>query len=112
MKLSEIIAILSAKSYTNNVDLNLSIASCRASDLLSDVLRNPIDNSILLTGLINTQVIRTAEIMDILVIVFVRNKKPSKEIMQLALNNDIILLGTEYKLYECCGLLYSHGLRS
>lgn len=111
MKLSEIINILSTKPYTNNVDCNLSIESCRASDLLSDVLRNPTDHSIFLTGLINLQVIRTAEIMDIRVIVFVRDKKPSQEMIELASSNGIILLGTEYKLYKCCGLLYSHGLR-
>ena len=50
--------------------------------------------------------------MDISTIVFVQNKKPSQDMINLALTNDIVLLGTEYKLYECCGLLYSHGLRS
>ncbi|QZY56146.1 hypothetical protein [Crassaminicella profunda] len=110
MKLSEIISILSAKTYTDPFDLDISIEFCRASDLLSEVLINSKDHTILLTGLINTHVIRTAEILDIKAIVFVRGKKPSKEMIELASNTGVILLGTDYKLYKCCGLLYSHGL--
>ncbi|QXM06400.1 hypothetical protein [Crassaminicella indica] len=115
MKLSEIIDILSAEIYTKNIDFDISFDYGRASDLLSDVLRddvlrNPTHNCIFLTGLINLQVIRTAEMMDVKGIVFVRGKKPSKEMIELASAHDIILLGTKYKLYKCCGLLYSHGL--
>lgn len=117
MKLSQIIQLLSAEVYTKNVDLNLSFDYGRASDLLSDVLRDdvlrdPTHNCIFLTGLVNLQVIRTAEMMDIQAIVFVRGKQPSKEIIDLATKNGIILLGTKYKLYKCCGLLYSHGLHA
>ncbi|MCT4620360.1 MAG: hypothetical protein N4A62_13330 [Marinisporobacter sp.] len=111
MKLSEVISILSAKSYTDPMDLDFSIEFCRASDLLSEVLINSKDHTILLTGLVNLQVIRTAEILDIRAIVFVRGKKPSKEMIELASSAEIVLLSTEYKLYKCCGLLYSHGLR-
>lgn len=110
LKLSEIISILSAKAYTDNIDLNLIIEYCHASNLLSDVLTNPIENSVLLTQLVNIQVLRTAEIMDIQIIVFVQNKKPSEEMIKIASNNGIILLSTAYKLYKCCGLLYNHGL--
>lgn len=111
MKLSEIIDILSATIYSTPIDIDMSIESCRASDLLSDVLRNPIDHSILLTGLNHLQVVRTAEMMDIKAIVLVRDKKPSQEMIGLASSNGIALLSTKYKLFKCCGLLYSRGLR-
>ncbi|WZL74265.1 hypothetical protein QBE52_05880 [Clostridiaceae bacterium 35-E11] len=111
MKLSEIIDILSATIHSDPIDLDIPIESCKASDLLSDVLKNPIDHSILLTGLNHLQVVRTAEMMDIKAVVFVRNKKPSQEMIRLASINGIALLSTEYKLFKCCGLLYSHGLR-
>ncbi|KXG75418.1 hypothetical protein [Thermotalea metallivorans] len=110
MKLSEIADILSAEIHTKEVDLNINIECGRASDLLSDVLRNPMENSVLLTGLVNVQVIRTAELMDIRAIVFVRDKKPSEEMIALANASNIALLSTKYRLYRCCGLLYSHGL--
>ncbi|MBB6216277.1 hypothetical protein HNQ80_002376 [Anaerosolibacter carboniphilus] len=110
MKLSEIIELLSAKVYTEPIDLDMDIEYGRASDLLSDVLRSPMENSVLLTGLVNVQVIRTAELMDIRAIVLVRDKEPSPEMIELATESNITLLGTEYKLYRSCGLLFSRGL--
>ncbi len=110
LKLSEIIDILSAEACTNNIEWDLEIEHCRASDLLSDVLTFPAENCLLLTGLANCQVIRTAEMMDIQVIIFVRNKKPSQEMLNLAIENNIALFSTKYQLYSCCGLLYKYGL--
>jgi hypothetical protein len=110
LKLSEIIELLSAKVHTNNIDPNISVEYGRASDLLSDVLRNPMENSVLLTGLVNVQVIRTAELMDIRAIVLVRDKEPLPEMIELANESNIALLSTEYKLYRSCGLLFQHGL--
>ncbi|MDF2547781.1 hypothetical protein [Anaerosolibacter sp.] len=110
MKLSEIVELLSAKVYTHPVDLDMNIEYGRASDLLSDVLRNPMENSVLLTGLVNVQVIRTAELMDIRAIVLVRDKEPLPEMIELANESNIALLSTEYMLYRSCGLLFGHGL--
>lgn len=110
MKLKEIIDILSAEIHTHDIDLEMDVEHGRASDLLSDVLRYQAENSILLTGLINPQVIRTAEMMDIRAIVFVRDKDPTEEMIELANASGIALLSTEYKLFKCCGLLYQHGL--
>jgi len=111
MTLSEIMELLSAKAYTELFDNNMVIERCRASDLLSDVLVNPAENSILLTGLVNPQVIRTAEMMDIKVVVLVRDKQPTMEMIKLAAENNITLLGTHHKLFIGCGLLYGQGLR-
>lgn len=112
MKLSEIIELLSAKIYTNEPDYNLTFKYCMASDLLSDVLvNNPSENSILLTGLVNPQVVRTAEMLDIKTVVLVRDKRPSQEMIDMAVTNNIVLLGTPHKLFVSCGLLYSNNLR-
>lgn len=110
MKLSRIIEILDAEVYTHRNNLDMTFQHGKASDLLSDVLRFPAENSLLLTGLMNLQVVRTAEMLDIKGIVFVRSKKPSQEIIDLADELDIILMGTRYNLYKSCGLLYHYGL--
>ncbi len=109
--LSELIELLSANIYSSNIDYNTIIKHCRASDLLSDVLMNTKEHSTLLTGLVNPQVIRTAEMMDINTIVFVRNKKPTQEMIDLAIINDITLLSTPLDMFICCGLLYNKGVR-
>ncbi|MDZ7289061.1 MAG: hypothetical protein ONB44_15480 [candidate division KSB1 bacterium] len=79
-------------------------------DLMSDVLLFIKSNSLLLTGLTHTQVIRTAEIAEINVICFVRGKKPDKETVRLAKEKGIILLATRLPMFEACGKLYQAGL--
>ena len=78
---------------------------------MSDVLAFVKDQSLLLTGLINSQVIRTAEMMDILAVCFVRGKVPTEDVIELAKEKGIAILSTEYPLYLSCGKLYSEGLR-
>ena len=68
------------------------------------------DQAVLLTGLVNSQVIRTAEMMDMNCIVFVRSKMPTAEMTELAKESGIVILATEKRMYEACGLLYSNGL--
>lgn len=111
MILSELIELLSAQVYCDNPDYNMKIEHCRASDLLSDVLVNTKDHSTLLTGLANPQVIRTAEMLDIKAIVFVRNKKPTQQMIDLANDSNITLLSTHLEMFACCGLLYEKGIR-
>ena len=81
------------------------------SDLMSDVLAFVKDQSILLTGLCNPQVIRTACMMDMLCVVFVRSKQPTPEMIELARDNDIVVMTTGHRMFMACGLLYSNGLR-
>lgn len=113
MLLSEIKKTLQAAVATGEdvsrlaqVDINTACGS----DLLSDVLAFVKDQSLLLTGLVNTQVIRTAEMMDILAICFVRGKEPTDEIVALAKERNIVVLSTEYPMYVACGKLYQKGL--
>ena len=77
---------------------------------MSDVLAYVKDQAVLLTGLVNPQVIRTAVMMDMVCIVFVRSKIPSEEMLSLARESGIVVMTTDKRLYEACGLLYSNGL--
>ena len=80
-------------------------------DLMSDVLAFSKPGSVLLTGLINTQTIRTAEMLDLAAIVFVRSKKPDDAMIKMAKNLNIVLMLSPYPLFESCGKLFVAGLR-
>ena len=82
-----------------------------SSDMMSDVLAFVKDQSVLITGLCNPQVIRTAEMMDIVCLVFVRGKVPDENMIQLAAQRDIAVLSTQLPMFSACGILYSAGLR-
>ena len=81
-----------------------------ASDMMSDVLAYVKDQAVLLTGLVNLQVVRTAEMMDMNCIVFVRSKMPTAEMIELAKDCGMVILATDKRMYEACGILYSNGL--
>ena len=86
------------------------VHSACGSDMMSDVLAYVKDQGMLLTGLVNPQVVRTAEMMDITCIAFVRGKRPDESVIALAKEKGIILMTTTERMYRACGLLYSAGL--
>ena len=90
--------------------LDEEVLSACGSDMMSDVLAFVKDQSILLTGLVNPQTVRTAMMMDMKAIVFVRGKKPDESVITLAEENGIVILATDYRMYTACGLLYKAGL--
>lgn len=92
-------------------DLNREVYSACGSDMMSDVLAFVKDRAALLTGLVNSQTIRTAEMMDMVCVIFVRNKKPSDEMIELAEESGIAVLTTSKRMFEACGMLYSNGLK-
>ena len=113
MKLPEIQAILDAQWVSSRRSADSSrreVLSCQASDLISDILSLRGPGSLLLTGLTNTQVIRTAEILDFVGICFVRGKKPQEETIRLADEKGIPLLITPLSMYESCGRLHASGV--
>lgn len=110
MKIREIKEILEADLICGESLLDNEVHSACGSDMMSDVLAFVKEQGVLLTGLINSQVIRTAEMMDMVCIVFVRTKKPTPEMIELAKDNDIALLTSKYRLFEACGKLYTNGL--
>jgi hypothetical protein len=101
---------LDAKVLCCEENLGKHVYSACGCDLMSDVLAYVKDQAVLLTGLINSQVVRTAMMMDMVCIVFVRSKDPTEEMLQLARDNGIVILSTDKRLYEACGLLYANGL--
>lgn len=113
MRISEIITILKAEVLTGAelVD-TVEVHSACGSDMMSDVLAYVKDQGLLLTGLVNPQVVRTAEMMDISVVCFVRGKKPDETVVELAKEKNIILLSTQERMYLACGLLYTAGLEA
>ena len=110
MKISRIQELLSAKVLCCEENLNKHVYSAFGCDLMSDVLAYVTDQAVLLTGLVNPQVIRTAMMLDMVCIVFVRSKEPSEEMLALAKENGIVMMSTNKTLYNTCGLLYSNGL--
>jgi predicted transcriptional regulator len=112
MTLGEVKSALGAKILTGEDDMNITIDKAYCADLMSDVLAFSITNSLLITGLTNNQVIRSAEMADIRAIVFVQSKRPDTETIALADAKKIPLLVTDRTMFEVCGKLYEKGLRS
>lgn len=111
MRVNDIRQLLSADLLCGQDKLEYEIVSACGSDLMSDVLAYVKDRTVLLTGLNNSHVVRTAEMLDVSLIVFVRGKNPSEDILQMAVERGIAILRTMYTLYEACGILYASGLR-
>ena len=110
MLLRKISEILQADSVGDFADPDKDIEMAYGSDLMSDVLTFVKSGSLLLTGLTNAQVVRTAEMAEIGAICFVNNKRPQEETIILANEKKIPLLATKLFMYECCGRLYKKGL--
>ena len=111
MKLSQVKDLLDAKVYAGEDMLDTEVKEACGSDLMSDVLAFVKDEALLLTGLQNLQVLRTAEMMDIVCIVFVRGKMPDPSMIGLAEERGIALLSCGQRMFTACGLLYENGLR-
>jgi predicted transcriptional regulator len=112
MDLQTVVTLLDAKIVSNYSDLEQIVGGGAGADLMSDVLAFAEPDSLLLTGLTNLQVVRTAEMAGIRAIVFVRGKYPPEETIRLAQETGIPLLRTQYTMYEACGRLYRAGLPS
>ena len=111
MKVSKIKDVLNAKLLCGQVIGDLEVESACGADLMSDVLSFVKDNCVLLTGQTNPQVIKTAEMLDVSCIVFVRGKKPNESVCELARETGVVLLHTEETLFSACGKLYQEGLK-
>ena len=110
MKISTMKELLNAEVLCCEENIEKEVYSACGSDLMSDVLAYVKDQAVLLTGLVNPQVIRTAVMIDMVCVVFVRSKMPSKEMLELAKDSGIVVMATDKRLYEACGLLYMAGL--
>lgn len=111
MKLREIKELLDAEVITKETQLEMDAAKVFACDLMSDVLACVNDEVILLTGLINIQTIRTADMKDIKCVIFVRGKKPAENVIELANEMGIILMSTRHIMFTASGILYGAGIK-
>jgi hypothetical protein len=110
MTIEELVETISGKILILNHDLQDDIPRGGAADLMSDVLAFGTEGMVLMTGLTNPQVIRTSEMAGVVVVVFVRDKKPPPETLDLAEELGITAVITGYTMYEACGRLYQAGL--
>lgn len=119
MKLSEIIKKYNFKVYTPDLLAEMEINYAFCSDLMSDALiilnsvtdERILAQSMLITGLTTNQSIRTAEMLDVNVVLLVRGKIPSLKVIDLAIESKIILLSTEQTMFNMSGLLYTDGIK-
>ena len=112
MTLEEVLNLVDGRAISSGVDLRQQVNMACGADLMSDVLAFSHAGTLLLTGLTNPQVVRTAEMAGVQAIVFVRGKYPPPETISLAQEKNIPLLASRYTMYETCGRLYAAGLQS
>ena len=112
MKIGEIMKILDAQLICGEDLLDIDVKTACSSDMMSDVLAFSKEHTILLTGLTNPQVLRTADMLDIRCVVFVRGKQPNQELIELAKEYEVAVLSTKMTLYIASGTLYMSGLRA
>jgi len=111
MTVAEAVSLLDGQFYCGEDKAGIEISSACGADLMSDVMAFVKDRVLLLTGLVNPQVIRTAALLDIHAVIFVRGKAPSRDMIDMAEESDIILAGTKLTMFISCGKLYEAGLR-
>ena len=111
MTIGDIAELLKAKVLTPGLDLSNVVDQAFASDLMSDVLTGDYHRTLLITGLSNVQSIRTAEMSDIKELIIGRNKEVSREMIDLAEENEIVLLQSSFSLFKISGILYGAGIK-
>jgi predicted transcriptional regulator len=111
MTVAAIADILDAQILCGEAGKDMEVTVAFASDLMSDVLTLKSDHVLLITGLANLQTIRTAEMADIGCVVFARNKQVTDEMLELARENDLVIIACRYSVFKTCGLLYEAGVK-
>ena len=109
--IADIVRILDARVLCGEHSLDRAVYSAFCSDLMSDVLAFVNEKTVLITGIINPQVIRTAEMLDIHCLLFVRGKTPGEPVLEQARELGITVLTTKESAFTTCGKLYEAGLR-
>ena len=111
MTVEDVRAVLGARVLVGKEHLDREVRTACGSDMMSDVLAFSKDHGVLLTGLVNPQVVRTAEMLDIVCIIFIRGKKADEKLLDMARERDLVVLETGHRMFTACGLLYEAGLR-
>ena len=111
MKVTKIAELIKGTLVSGVENVENTVEMAFASDLMSDVLTVKTDNLLLLTGLVNIQAIRTAEMSDISCVVFVRNKKVTDEMIRIANENKITIIQSPYSMFKVSGILFNAGIK-
>lgn len=111
MKIRQVKELLKAQVLIGEEHLDENVEVACGCDLMSDVLRFAKADGILLTGLVNKQVLNTADMANMHSIIFVRSKKPTPALLEMAEDIDLLVMTTDYPLFESCGILYQNGLK-
>lgn len=111
MTIRDLAELLHAEVACGADKLDQEVHTACGSDLMSDVLAFVKDKTVLITGMTNVHVMRTAEMLDIHCVVFARGKVPPKEVLDEAEELNIVVLTTAYTTFTTCGLMYEAGIR-
>ncbi|MBO4585457.1 MAG: hypothetical protein J5675_02530 [Bacteroidales bacterium] len=111
MTIKEIAKLVDGEIVGAPVDESYDVEKAFASDLMSDVLRFSMDETVLITGLCNNQTMRTAEMSDVRVVLIGRDKQPDQEMLELAVDSDITLIKSKYSIFKISGILYGAGIK-
>ncbi|MDD4226025.1 MAG: DRTGG domain-containing protein [Mariniphaga sp.] len=112
MKVDEILKHADAQLITTVSDRCRNLDMAFSSDLMSDVLTLDEENILLITGLSNLQLVRTAEMADIQAVLIARGKRATPEMIELANENGIVIMETPYSIYKASGILFAKGLKA
>jgi predicted transcriptional regulator len=111
MQVSEVLEALDGELIGGNSSgVEVSFDACFAADLMSEVLAFCSPGALLVTGLANVQSVRTADVADLKGILFVNDKRPGPEVLELARQKEILVLTTKLTMFATCGILYGRGL--
>ena len=111
MKIKELAELVGGQIVGATADDSYEVEKAFASDLMSDVLRFPMEDTVLITGLCNNQTMRTAEMADLRVVILGRAKVPDEDMIALAKDSDITLIKSDYSIFKISGILYSAGIK-
>ena len=111
MKIREIAELVDGEIVGAPCDENYEVEKAFSSDLMSDVLRFSMDETVLITGLCNNQTMRTAEMADLRVVLIGRDKQPDDEMLELAEDSDITIIKSKYSIFKLSGILYNAGIK-
>ncbi len=111
MTIADMVRILHAKILCGEDRLDTKVHTSCCSDLMSDVLAFVNEKTVLITGLTNAHVLRTADMLDLKCLVFARGKIPSEDLVEQADEQGLVVITTPETAFTTCGLLYEAGLR-
>ena len=111
MKIRDIAQLVDGELVGAPVDEFYEVEKAFASDLMSDVLRFNMEQTVLITGLCNNQTMRTCEMADLRVVLMGRDKQPDDDMLELAVDNDITIIKSKYSIFKISGILYAAGIK-